>query len=1044
MMRKNSENLGNVELAYANVQRQRIYNALGLNAHDEQDQLAGIISELSVLGEIGSTELNGSVRKRALESFQLLKSDGLQGSQVEKYFSLLRTSCLAVIADRTADAKKLLVDEEFVIFVEPSEWGDYVAAIVFSAWLSLIRKNGKKEVVRASESTAYLQSIQLSYEAKWLENIEATEKKQKAIELVVLYNLSAAAKRLADYTTTGSSDGTGDIRAQLDMNFERAFAALQYATNFELYGLSVLLHSTAIQLVQNSLQTAVRSANNLSQRFAKNLIERSYQPIFELLPPQRSALTDNGLMSAARRSIVVNLPTSSGKTLIAQFSILQALSDIGNERGFVAYIAPTRALVNQIATKLRQDFKELEIRVERLSPALEFDSVEISILNGEQAGEPAVKVLVCTPEKFDLLMRRDDVESTIGKLALVVVDEAHNIGANDSRAIKLELLLTMINREHQHARFLLLTPFISNAKNVASWLDSTNHQDYSISANWVPNDRIIGLSLPPLEAKNATLLGEVRLKTLHTPKNTLFIEEEVVLPGVSPKLKITQAVSKKTLSKLAIATTQVLSERGPTVLMCRTVQDTWTSAQTLKKSFEENALDDEDIQAVAARFVEYELGKNFPLSDYIKSGVGVHNAGLPDEVSQLIELLFANRKLHTISATSTLAQGVNFPIANLVLASIDVPKRGPMEYSSFWNIAGRVGRVDQDNVGVVAIASCTDVQQKRHEQYVGNALRDLQSKLIGMANELYEARENKTLKDFVFLNEWSSFAQYITHTFRKVGPARFAQELELVLRGTFGYASLREGNIVVAQHLLRETQRYAANLAGDMGAVKLVDSTGFTVESVKRALYELTQINAPESMLDGNSLFQTDNSTLRQVMGILLKIPEIKDGLEFGKGTDGNKLASLISDWVSGSSIPDLAKEYFHQDDEVKRISECMKQIKKISSSTSWGLAALISMKFGKALEEMSAQEKQQAANVPSMALYGVSGAGSIALRSVGVPRCAASSLVSYKESLVTNGSVYKLRESLYRGPEDWQNALGNRKGKDCHKVWSILEGLNT
>jgi replicative superfamily II helicase len=92
----------------------------------------------------------------------------------------------------------------------------------------------------------------------------------------------------------------------------------------------------------------------------------------------------------------------------------------------VAYLAPTRTLVNQIARQLRRDFTPLEIQVEQVSPALEVDNIEMGLLQ-EHDQNRAFRVLVTTPEKLDLMLRQG-WEETIGRpLTLVVVDEAHNI-----------------------------------------------------------------------------------------------------------------------------------------------------------------------------------------------------------------------------------------------------------------------------------------------------------------------------------------------------------------------------------------------------------------------------------------------------------------------------------------------------------------------------------------------------------------------------------------------------------------------------------------
>lgn len=82
----------------------------------------------------------------------------------------------------------------------------------------------------------------------------------------------------------------------------------------------------------------------------------------ELLPPQRAALLEQGLLDQAKTAVVVDLPTSGGKTLLAQFRILQALNQFDADDGWVAYVAPTKALVAQLTRRLRLDFDLIEPR----------------------------------------------------------------------------------------------------------------------------------------------------------------------------------------------------------------------------------------------------------------------------------------------------------------------------------------------------------------------------------------------------------------------------------------------------------------------------------------------------------------------------------------------------------------------------------------------------------------------------------------------------------------------------------------------------------
>src|SRR5690625_4564722 len=213
-------------------------------------------------------------------------------------------------------------------------------------------------------------------------------------------------------------------------------------------------------MADNALWTVTRAVNSRVTEFVRELVDRGRgdRALFDVLPPQRRALAERGLLGSSRRAVVVSLPTSSGKTLIAQFRMLQALNQFEDRKGWVAYLAPTRALVNQVTRQLRRDFEPLGLQIERVSPAMEIDGVEANMLK-ESHDETQFRVLVVTPEKFDLMLRQG-WEGKIGRpLSLVVVDEAHTIQEGE-RGLRLEMLLATINRECREAHLLLLITFI--------------------------------------------------------------------------------------------------------------------------------------------------------------------------------------------------------------------------------------------------------------------------------------------------------------------------------------------------------------------------------------------------------------------------------------------------------------------------------------------------------------------------------------------------------------------------------------------------------
>src|SRR5690606_1184391 len=121
------------------------------------------------------------------------------------------------------------------------------------------------------------------------------------------------------------------------------------------------------------------------------------RPIFSLLPSQQEALRKS-LLDPMRVAVVLQMPTSSGKTLLAEFSIVQAFEAYRGQAR-VAYVVPTRALATQIRRTLSEDLRPLGIEVAAAGSAFEEDPYELQLLESTDG------VVVSTPEKLDLLLR---------------------------------------------------------------------------------------------------------------------------------------------------------------------------------------------------------------------------------------------------------------------------------------------------------------------------------------------------------------------------------------------------------------------------------------------------------------------------------------------------------------------------------------------------------------------------------------------------------------------------------------------------------------
>lgn len=987
-----------------------------------------------------------TLRQCAAEAYRLYRVLPEQRTILGEAELRLRQCALAVLGDLGADAARSLREQQWPLLdIESGDWRTRTFSTIIDIWLRLIRKQGWDDRDAVLERIKMLRQAQKSFESSYLKSAEGHGVKAAALELMVLYHLAKAAEILALYVTDGVVEGNFQINNLLDMHFDRAVAVCQSGTAFQLEPLTRLLAATARQLADNAIWTVTRAVNSRVTKFVRSLVDRGRgdKALFDVLPPQRRALAEQGLLGSSRRAVVVSLPTSSGKTLIAQFRILQALNQFDHERGWVAYLAPTRTLVRQVARRLRRDFEPLGVLVEQVSPALEVDAVESELLC-EKGENREFRILVTTPEKLDLMLRQDWEEKIGRPLTLVVVDEAHNI-QEGARGLKLELLLATINAECRMAQFLLLTPFISNAREVARWLGDANSDDISLSMDWQPNDRVIGVVAPVKgvlrKGKGKSYDYQLNLETVHTTRATLAIDELIPLAKDPGCQKTFSQISKQ--SEVAVATAQQLKKRGPVIVMHARPDWVWSLAMELKTDANCRSVLSEQVK-LAQEFLALEMGQGFPLIDLLAHGVGVHHAGLSDDTRALMEWLFENGELDFLVATTTIAQGVNFPVSGVVMASHQYPYGQDMPPADFWNIAGRAGRVDQGSMGVVALAAADDAKASKLREFIHKQTGELNSALIRLVAEAGDSVDDLGL--IVYQKpEWSAFVQYLAHTYRQMGqPQAFSDQIEQVLRGTFGFGKLRAANANQANRLLTSIRTYADYLSQPGQPLKLVDSTGFSLQSIKTAMKAAGEEGIGKDAWNAQALFSRESDTLKKMMGVLLKVPELRDNLAEvtgNAGPNGDKLALIIKDWVSGCSLPDIAQRHFSKDgrDATDALTACGQNLfGKLTQTAAWGLGALLSI-TGKDIPE---DERQLLNNLASRVYYGVSDENAIALRLLGIPRLAAVPLASKMQD-IGHRPLVEVRNTLRSmDTASWSNALGSDKGRIYRRVWRVLEGL--
>lgn len=932
------------------------------------------------------------------------------------YYFLL--SSIALKGDNTISARMNL--KQFcpnnVVFTE--DWKGRVLSKILYALVLLIRKdNGFSDVRCSLQAIEELQSEQEKFEENYLQNYQYKEEVKEALSLLALYHTSKAVVETAHYLIEGYSY-TRRIENVIRVHMDMADKFLGNEGS-RLKDIVKIISSDLKVICQNSIWSHTAFQDKIKLLCAK----KSQSGILELLPSQRNALSQK-LLDVYANATVLQMPTSAGKTLLAEFNIIVTKSLRTDAK--IVYVVPSRALVNQVYYDLKSDLGDLDICVEKTSSAIEIDPTENDFLLSDK-----IDVLVSTPEKLDLLIRRN--HSSVEDVSLFIIDEAHTIG-NGQRGARLELLMALLKRERPNAKFMLLSPFLHGKKDImAEWLGGGN----TIQIDWKPAEKI----LVGLRSHKTKTVDEIKYELLPSAYNTPLNRET---KGVFSNPHELQSKSEK--DRILEFSVKHFAETGKTQLvLCYgkgTANNRAEFIYNLVDSFEKT----EEIELVK-KYIDDEIGKETTLTKYLSKGIAVHHAGLSDEAKLLIEYLIREKQIKYVCATTTIAEGVNFPVSSVFF---DDYRKGkvPLSSNDFWNIAGRAGRTLVDNFGKIIMPFNTEKNKDIFKGIIQRSSDELASVLA----ELFIAEDNvraclsKENGIPELLGNYSSFAplfQYFVHLLT-TGQNVYAGEVEDLFKDSLQYYLLEnEGQRERFVQLCKSIyQSIELKYSGTKGALQFADKTGFSVPSVLRIMHEKSQ-NGIISNLDGwqpDAMFnRRDNYNLTEKIRVIATLKETNLGTESKEAPfNPEQIAKVVTAWVKGDKLNSISLIHpsFKNLEDDKRMTEFMKKMNDIRFKTSWGLSALEGIVKGK-------QDEIQDSYIPSFVYYGVDSEKPLALRMLGIPRSLSFSLANIIEGDLKNSSYSSLRKKIKGlSISDWDNFKPKNSkltGDEWKKIVEIL-----
>ncbi len=964
-------------------------------------------------------------------------------------FEQIKLIAFGYLGEHWHFVKQYLRSYDFESISVPLAWNKRLLYLSFKALAGMVVKESWHEISRSIELINQLRDEQRNFELSFLNQVNEEGRPYEAAELVSLYHFAKTIDVLGQYFNEGRPLEP-ETQIHYHLNLSKEFA--EKSGNISLILLYQFYEALAVKMIRNTIWYSTRGVNHWVTEFNRFISGKDNKGVFELLYPQRESIRDQQLLNPAHRAIVVNLPTSSGKTMIAEYRILQALNDFKQRGGWVAYIVPTKSLVNQIFIQFNRDLGGIGLRIEKASGAIELDGFEKYLVE-EQGNNTSFDVLVTTYEKMNLLLRQGLGTTRDRPLVLTIVDEAHNIEL-EGRGLCLELLLSTIKNNCEEVNFMLMTPDISNSNEIVEWLAGDRGHVINLQLDWwQPNERVVGAIQVSGRGNNY----DFALKTLHTDKGAYIIGDSIPLKNfVNAPIAKSRFYgangSKKQVAALLSA--ECLDINHPQIVLARHPNETYDIAEVLYNKSRADFAVDEDVELLKKLIVS-ELGIDFPLVRYLDRRIAVHSSALPDEIRFLIEdLMISGNKLQALVATTTIAQGINFPVSSVIIGSHYYPGIPSVEMPvrDFWNLAGRVGRAGQQEMGWVGIALKNDADLSTVAEYVARASSELNSQLVSaIINAIRYA--DKDLNFWLYIDErWSAILQYISHL-RKQNEQQsaFIVQLEQTLQSTFGFQQLSDQQKVFFRGKIRD---YANTLT--LVEARQADATGFSTVSVRQMIGKLANAGLSPNDWNKDQLFSEQNQSMQKLIGIMLDTYEIRNSMqelcEGGQPLDRSSISRMIIDWVNGRDISFIANQYFPNENRQISIQKATKALYKvIAQSATWGFAALQQLPMsGVDWESLSEIDKKRMANLPAYLHYGVNTDSGVLMRKNNVPRSIANQLGELYNTSI-KGEIFSQPTSAVsewiglQSIEIWNKVLpadSNLNGNEYKRIWMKLNGI--
>jgi superfamily II RNA helicase len=405
-------------------------------------------------------------------------------------------------------------------------------------------------------------------------------------------------------------------------------------------------------------------------------------------------------------NLIVTVPTSSGKTVVAKYAIMNTI--LKGKR--VVYTSPVKSLSNEKYNEFKAELP-----------------TSIGLLTGDNKIDPDSNCLIVTTEilKESLYQLRQKVETPdreisqdfVSSIGCVILDEIQYMSDPD-RGLVWEETIILLGRDVQ---IIMLSATIRNTEEFASWIGNIKEKTIS----WIPaTKRIVPLvhymyvdklkSTETMAGHDSMILPIIDASGNY--KDTAFHNARKLCSVIK---QIREKKHKGTDFNMICRLVTLLKENDMlqtiffafSKLMCEKYA-AMVNDDTLMTVGETHQVEKIWNHHMAPYFKKYEKTlQYYTVKKLALKGVGYHHSGLIPILKEIIEILFKAGLIKVLFATETFAVGVNMPARSVVFTDIVKPtNKGKrlLNTAEFRQMAGRAGRRGLDTMGHVILLPLYD------------------------------------------------------------------------------------------------------------------------------------------------------------------------------------------------------------------------------------------------------------------------------------------------------------------------------------------------